>query len=235
MAFDLPGWVARADAVGLSVYTNSGYADFGHSSVKATVNFLALAKELGKEVFVLESGCEAPNVVLDPHELEFFGTVALKLHPRTFIYEFFKETFDEQYPSNPGKIVTAHGEIRQPALTALQDLFRRIESADVELEPPALYASFDPMAGRENLHAGEVAAALYDLASEIPIRWIPKGVEVAMRPGVPVINLDDSIFPANAELSRLLQSIPPPAEPETAERAAWRREVVKVLCSSANR
>src|SRR5713226_5515735 len=35
-AFDLPGWVARADAVGLSVYTNSGYDDFGHSSVKAT-------------------------------------------------------------------------------------------------------------------------------------------------------------------------------------------------------
>jgi hypothetical protein len=234
MAFDLPGWVARADAVGLSVYTNNGYDDFGHSSVKATVNFLALAKELGKDVFVLESGCEAPNVVLDPREVEFFGTAALKLHPRTYIYEFLKETFDEQYPSNPGKLVTAQGDVRQPALTTLQDLFRRIESTDAQLEPPALYAVFDPLAARENLHAGEISAALYDLASEVPIRWIPKGVRMAMRPGVPVIGPDGSVSPANARLSELLQAIPEPAEPETAERAAWRGEVVGVLRHGAS-
>jgi hypothetical protein len=230
VAFDLPGWVARADAVGLSVYTNSGYDDFGHSSVKAMVNFLALSREMGKDVFVLESGCEAPNVVLDPQELEFFGTVALKLHPRTFIYEWLKDEFNEQYSSNPGKLVTAQGEVRQPALQAFQDLFRRIESADVELEPPALYASFDPMAGRENLHAGEVTAALYDIAENVPIRWIPKGAQMAMRPGVPVINPDGSVSPANKRLSGLLESIPPV---DTKERERWREQVVDLLRPNA--
>ena len=226
MAFDLPGWVARADAVGLSVYTNNGYDDFGHSSVKATVNFLALAKELGKDVFVLESGCEAPNVVLDPREVEFFGTAALKLHPRTYIYEWLKDEFNEPYASNPGKLVTAQGEIRQPALAALQDLFRRIESTDAQLEPPALYAIFDSMAARENLHAGEVTAALYDIAEDLPIRWIPKSVPMAMRPGVPVINPDGSVWPPNERLSRLLASIPPA---DTKERERWREEILDLF------
>ena len=229
-AFDLPGWVARADAVGLSVYTNSGYDDFGHSSVKATVNFLALAKELGKDVFVLESGCEAPNVVLDPRELEFLGTVALKLHPRTFIYEWLKDEFNEEYPSNPGKLVTAQGEIRHPALQALQDLFRRIESTDVDLEPPALYAVFDPMAARENLHAGEVALALYDLAEDLPIRWIPKGIRMPMQSGVPVINPDGEVSPEKEHLSMLLRSIP---LVDTRERERWREEFVGLFQSGA--
>jgi hypothetical protein len=43
-AFDLPGWIARADAVGLSLYTNSGFPDFGHRSVKAIINLAALAR-----------------------------------------------------------------------------------------------------------------------------------------------------------------------------------------------
>jgi hypothetical protein len=208
------------------VYTNNGYDDFGHSSVKATVNFLALAKELGKDVFVLESGCEAPNVVLDPREVEFFGTAALKLHPRTYIYEWLKDEFNEPYASNPGKLVTAQGEIRQPALAALQDLFRRIESTDAQLEPPALYAIFDSMAARENLHAGEVTAALYDIAEDLPIRWIPKSVPMAMRPGVPVINPDGSVSPPNERLSRLLASIPPA---DTKERERWREEILDLF------
>src|SRR5262249_28534093 len=78
-AFDLPDWITRADAVGLSVYTNSGYPDMAHAVVTATVNLAALARDLGKDVFVLEGGCEEPNVVLDPRELLFFGTVARKL------------------------------------------------------------------------------------------------------------------------------------------------------------
>jgi hypothetical protein len=226
-ALDLPGWVARADAVGLSVYTNNGYPDYGHRSVKSTANFLGLAKEMGKDVFVLESGIEAPNVVLNPEELEFFGTAALKLHPRTYIYEFFKETFDETYPSNPGN-VTARGEIRQDAFLTLRDLFRRIESADVKLEEPALYARFDPMVGRNNLAAGEVSAALYDLASEVPIRWIPQGVHIAVHPGVPVVLPDGSVSAGNEQLALKLKAIP---RADTAERDRWCREVAHLLQS----
>ena len=229
-ALDLPGWVARADAIGLSVYTNNGYSDYGHRSVKSTVNFLALAREMGKAVFVLESGTEAPNVILPPEEVEFFGTAALKLHPRTFIYEFFKETFDETYPSNPGKIVSAQGEIREDALNTLRGLFRRIESADVNLEEPALYAQFDPLASRNNSHAGDVSAALYDLASEVPIRWIPKGVNIREHPGVPTVLPDGSVS-GNESLARYLESIP---RAETPERDRWREEAAYLLRLHAN-
>jgi len=52
-AFDMPGWMARADAVGLSLYSNSGYPDFGHASTVATVRLANVARDLGHDVFVL--------------------------------------------------------------------------------------------------------------------------------------------------------------------------------------
>jgi len=225
-AFDLPGWVARADAIGLSVYTNSGYDDFGHGPVRAMVNFLVLAKDLGKDVFVLESGSETPNVTLDPAELRFFGAVALKLRPRTYIYEWLKDEFNEPYPSNPGKVVAPNGEIRQDAFQALRELFLQIESSNSELEPPKFYAQFDPAAARENPHAGEVTAALFDLAADVSIRWIPKAAAFPLKPGVPVISAGGMVSPGNDPLSRLLASIP---RADTKERERWRRDVMQLL------
>lgn len=106
-AFDVPNWIAMADAVGVSLYTNSGYPDMGHRSILATVNILAVAGDMGKSVFVLEGGNEAPNVTLDPRELAFFGSVAGKLMPQTYVYEFLKDKFNEKYAQNPGKLVTS--------------------------------------------------------------------------------------------------------------------------------
>jgi hypothetical protein len=225
-AFDLPGWVVRADAIGLSVYTNSGYDDFGHSSVRAMVNFLGLAKDLAKDVFVLESGSETPNVTLDPAELGFFGTAALKLRPRTYIYEWLKDEFNEPYSSNPGKVVAPNGEIRQDAFQALRDLFLQIETSNSELEPPEFYAQFDPAAARENPHAGEVSAALFDLAADVSIRWVPRAAASPPKPGVPVISPEGVISPENNRLSRLLASIP---RADTKERERWRRDVMQLL------
>jgi hypothetical protein len=230
-AFDLPGWVERADAVGLSLYSNSGYPDFGHRSIQATVNLAALARDLGKEVFVLEGGYEAPNVVLDPGELEFFGTVALKLRPRTYIYEFLKDRFNESYASNPGKLVTADGMIRQPAFDALRNLFKRIEAFHPEDEVPALYVRWDSMAARADLQAGARYAALYDLAADLPVRWIPRGASVTLRADVPVVNPDGSITPSDERLSALLRSIPPV---EAKERGPWREAVISLLRRSAH-
>jgi hypothetical protein len=229
-AFDVPGWVARADAIGLSVYTNSGYDDFGHNSVRAMVNFLAVARDLGKEVFVLECGSETPNVTLDPKELAFFGSAALKLRPRTYIYEWLKDEFNEPYSSNPGKVVAPNGEIRQEALRALRELFRQIEDSTAELEAPRFYAASDPEAARDNLHAGEVSGALYDLTADISIRWIPKGVHFTLIPGVPVISPEGLVSPANDKLSALLASIP---RADTKERENWRREVIELLRPAA--
>jgi hypothetical protein len=225
-AFDLPGWMDMADGLGMSIYTNSGFPDMGHASIVATLNLVAVARDLGKDVFVLEGGNEAPNVTLDPVQLAFFGTVALPLVPRTYVYEFLKDKFDEEYASNPGKVVDSDGRIRQPAFNALRKLFRQLESSPAVPERPMLYFLSNAMAARGNSRAGEINGALFDLASSIPIRWIPKGREAVMQPGIPALRTDGSISPANETLSRLFTSIPPVG---TQARTAWRREVLKAF------
>ena len=232
MAFDIPGWIARADAVGLSIYTSSGFPDFAHAPIKSMVNMLALAADLDKDFFIMESGCEAPNIVLDPGELEFIGTVALSLRPRIFIYEFLKDKFNETYPSNPGKLVDAGGNIREPAFKALSALFSRIKSSRADPVPPALYVLFDPLAARGNMRLGEINAALYEISSSLPIRWVPKGSGVSMTPGVPVMHTDGSITPPNRTLSRLFQSVPPV---DSERRGLWRMELIGALHSAFKR
>jgi hypothetical protein len=66
-AFDLPGWVAMADAVALSIYTNSGFRDMGHGSIRATINLAAVALDLQRSVYVLEGGTDGlPQRVEEP-------------------------------------------------------------------------------------------------------------------------------------------------------------------------
>ncbi|MBI5593378.1 MAG: beta-galactosidase [Deltaproteobacteria bacterium] len=225
-AFDVPGWIAMADALGVSLYTNNGYPDMGHRSILATVNFLAVARDMGKSVFVLEGGNEAPNVTLDPVELAFFGSVAGKLTPKTYVYEFLKDKFNEKYTQNPGKVVTAGGTIRPKAFSALSKLFTDIESRSISPETPALYACFDSLSSRGNAQAGSRYAALFDLAAFIPVRWIPKGHESLMRPGIPVLNSDGMVSPVNDELSRLMSNVP---GLDSEERAGWRKDVLKAI------
>jgi hypothetical protein len=225
-AFDLPAWIAMADAVGVSLYTNNGFADMGHGSILATVNLLALAGDMRKSVFVLEGGNEAPNVTLDPVELAFYGLVARKLAPKTYIYEYLKDKFNEKYAQNPGKVVTADGRIRPKAFNALRKLFADIESHPVAPETPVLYACFDALSARGNTQAGIRYAALFDLAAFIPIRWIPKGHESLMHPGIPVLNPDGTVTPANDVLSRLMSSIP---GIDSEARAGWRQAVLKAI------
>ncbi len=225
-AFDVPGWIDMADALGISLYTNNGYPDMGHGSILATLNLLAVAGDMGKSVFVLEGGNEAPNVTLDPVELAFFGSVAGKLMPKTYVYEFLKDKFNEKFAQNPGKVVTADGRIRPRAFNALRELFTDIESHPILPETPALYARFDSLSARGNAQAGIRYAALFDLAAFIPIRWIPKGHESLMRPGIPVLNPDGTVSPVNDALSHLLSRIP---EIDSGERAGWRRDVLKAI------
>jgi hypothetical protein len=230
-AFDIPGWIAMADAVGLSLYTNSGFPDFGHASVRATVNLAALACDLHKDVFVLEGGSEAPNVILDSGELEFYGAVARKLNPKTYIYEFIKEQYDNSFATNPGTLVTSKGRIRRPAFQALQKLFVEISADKTSPDPPAIYYIFDAAAARANPQIGIINAALYDIASDIAVRWVPKGSESIMRPGVPVLTADGKVSPENAQLARLMRTVP---DVDAAERESWRRAVLEAIRKQAS-
>jgi hypothetical protein len=230
-AFDIPGWIAMADAVGLSLYTNSGYPDFGHASVQSMVNLAALARDMHKEVFVLEGGTEAPNVILDPGELRFFGTVARKLNPKTYIYEFLKDQYDEEYESNPGKLVTSKGRIRRPAFKALQKLFVEIAADKTVPDPPAMYYVSDARAARGNRQIGILNAALYDIASDVALRWAPKGSGLTIPPGTPVLTSDGKVTPENARLAQLLRDVP---DADAEARAPWRKAVIEAIRNVAS-
>jgi hypothetical protein len=225
-AFDVPGWIAIADAVGLSLYTNSGYEDFGHASVQAMVNLAALARDLYKDVFVLEGGSEAPNVILDKGELQFYGAVARKLNPKTYIYEFIKDQYDTPYESNPGTLVTSKGKIRRPAFQALQKLFVELSADKTPPEPPAIYYISDSLAARGNPQIGFLNAALYDIASDAAVRWMPKGSESTMHPGVWILTSGGNVSPENAQLSQLMRNIP---EVDAEGRETWRRAVLEAI------
>jgi len=227
VAFDLPGWIANADAVGLSVYTHDGYKDQGRATLQATVQLLALAKDMGKEAYVLEGGCEAPNVVVAPELLAIFGSAAQPLAPRTYIYEYLKDKFDEAYATNPGKLVTGDGKIRPEAFEALKTLFQGMEaSSPPGLPAPRLCLEVDLDTCRRNPHFGKLNAALFDLASELPLRWFPKGVEVAAYAGIPTVHSDGRITNGSPELEALLVTIP---EIGTLERQAWARRMIALL------
>jgi hypothetical protein len=169
-ALDVVGWIAHADAVGLSLYTNSGYSDYGHSSVLATVRLLGTARDLGKPVFVLEGGCEAPNVVLREPEVTFFSTAAVPLAPRVWIYEFLKDKYDEEYADNPGKLVGADGRVRPEAARELASAFATIRANRPPPEEPRLAVSVEPMDARESRDLAQAMLAMYRLASVSLIR-----------------------------------------------------------------
>jgi hypothetical protein len=225
-AFDFPGWISMADALGMSIYTNNGFPDMGHANIVSTLRMVALARDLHKGVFVLEGGNEAPNVTLDPVQMDFFGSAARNLQPRTYIYEFLKDKFAEEYDSNPGKLVAADGTVRKPAFDALKQLFKDIRSRSAIPEKPAVYFVFDARASRGNGEAGELNAAMYDLASSVAVRWIPKVYEKIIRPGTPVVRSDGTVSSADEAFSRLMSRVPGIDSPD---RAAWRGKVVEIL------
>jgi len=91
---------------------------------------------------------------------------------------------------------------------------------------PALYVCFDSLSARGNAQAGIRYVALFDLAAFMPIRWIPKGQESLMRPGIPFLDPDGTVTPANDALTRLLSVIP---GIDSQERAHWRRDVLNAI------
>jgi hypothetical protein len=223
-AFDLAGWIARADAVGLSLYTNSGYPDFGHASVMATVRLLALARDMGKDIFVLEGGCEAPNVVLNEIELRFFASAAASLTPKVWIYEFLKDKFDEKYRSNPGKLVRANGGLRPAAVRLLRSLFVELGTRPVMKETPMLVAIVDPAAAREDAALARASLALFELATAVPVRWATVETMRTLPGNVPRVRLVCPLEPD--AITRALLSAP---EPATEARKEWLNQLVAML------
>jgi hypothetical protein len=120
VALDIFDWMRRADALGLSAYTNCEYPDWGHASVRAMVGFLRLGELLGKATFVLESGAECQGAVLDRNELRFLSDTVRPLAPTAVIYEFLKTSYDERFATSEGKLLGADFRPRVDAVAAVQ-------------------------------------------------------------------------------------------------------------------
>jgi hypothetical protein len=125
VALDIFDWMRRADALGLSAYTNCEYPDWGHASVRAMVGFLRLGKLLRKPILVLESGAECHGAVLDPDELRFISDAVPGLAPTAVIYEFLKTSYDEGFATSEGKLLGPDFRPREAAVAAVQEALRR--------------------------------------------------------------------------------------------------------------
>jgi hypothetical protein len=170
-ALDIFDWMTRADALGLSAYTNCEYPDLGHASVEAMVNDLRLGTLLRKPVYVLEGGSECDGAVLDPGELRFFATVAAPLAPASLIYEFLKVSYAEAFATSAGKLLGADWKPRPDAVAAVRAALAEGKAA--RGDGSTTYV-LDDLAGLPD-DAGLLAerARLARLAMERPLTFVP--------------------------------------------------------------
>ncbi|HBD08494.1 MAG TPA: hypothetical protein DCZ69_09550, partial [Syntrophobacteraceae bacterium] len=170
-AFDLPAWVAQADAVGISLYTHAGYPDWGHDANTSTVRLLMSARDSGKSTFIMESGCEAPRVTLRSHELSFVTKLGLLLDPIGYIYEYFR--YERDGKVDPGMMVRPNGDPHQPGFNRVSAEMRAIPDQRSPIDVPCFVYLSAPLTARSNVMAGLVNRAVYHLAGYLPCRMLP--------------------------------------------------------------
>jgi len=170
-ALDIFDWMTRADALGLSAYTNCGYPDGGQASLAAMVAFLRLGPLVGTRVWVLEGGNECDGAVLDREGLRFFATVAAPLRPASVIYEFLKVTYAEHFATAAGKMISAAG---TPNLAAVAAVRAALEEAKAPVSAGATAYVLDDLAGDpEDGDALAQRRSLARLALERPLTFVP--------------------------------------------------------------
>jgi hypothetical protein len=199
-ALDIFDWMARADALGLSLYTNCEYPDWGHASDAAMVNFLRLGRLLGKRVFILEGGNECDGAVLNGTELGFFRDQARHLAPAAVIYEFLRETYYESAPHRGGKLLSQTWKENSDALALVTAALA--EAASPAPPRPVVYVADDPAALADDPAALEVRKALIAAALRTPIVFVPVNVIDALPSGSTLIMPS----PPAPALARRLQS-----------------------------
>lgn len=170
-AFDLPSWVAQADAVGISLYTHAGYPDWGHAANKSTMRLLLSARDSGKPAFIMESGCEAPRVTLRSHELSFVTSMGLLLDPIGYIYEYFRYERDGRV--DPGMMVLPNGDPHQPGFARVSAELRSMPDKGKAVDNPCFIYLSAPLTARGSMVAGLVNRAVYHLAGYLPCRLLP--------------------------------------------------------------
>ncbi len=201
-ALDVFDWISRADALGLSLYTNAEYDDKGHASDKAMVHFLQLAHMMNKKIFILESGYEDNGAVCDNEELDFFVSQASELHPESVIYEFLKMSYDETFPNNSGKIIDQSWNIRKETVEKLIGAFDRIKTGSVSNSAP-IYIYDDPNGLKNSENELNIRKMMINMAYDKPIVFIPQNA-IQFLPRGSMLNIPKSSL--SKSLLRMLKS-----------------------------
>ena len=184
-ALDIFDWMTRADALGLSAYTNCEYPDRGHASVVAMVDFLRLGALLGAPVWVLEGGSECDGAVLDRGELRFFAAVAAPLRPASVIYEFLKMSYAEHFSTSAGKMMAVSGVPRPLAVAAVREALQLAKTATPA--GPTTYVLDDLTALPEDADLLAARRRLARLAVRRPLTFVPPGALPALPPGTTLV------------------------------------------------
>jgi hypothetical protein len=189
VALDIFDWMRRADALGLSAYTNCEYPDWGHASVGAMAAFLRLAPLLGKPVFVLESGTECDGAVLAPGELGFLASTVRVLAPQTFIYEFLKTSYDEGFRTSAGKLLGPDFRPRAAAVAAVREALH--EAREPGLPVPTAYVLDDLVGLPDDAAVLALRARLAIVALRRSLTFVPEA-EAARLPSGAVLFVPDA-------------------------------------------
>ncbi len=185
VALDIFDWMRRADALGLSAYTNCEYPDWGHASVTAMVSFLRLGPLLGKPVFVLEGGAECDGAVLDNGELRFFATVARSLAPSSIIYEFLKTSYAERFGTSAGKLLGPDFRARPAALVAVREALAAGKQSAARRETVFV---LDDLAGLpENAPLLATRKELTRVAMRQPLTFVPEQALAGLPSGATLV------------------------------------------------
>jgi hypothetical protein len=129
VALDIFSWMQMADALGLSLYTNREYNDWGHASDNAMIHFIYLAVLQKKPIYIMEGGSENNGAVLIPTELDFFANAGRILKPESYIYEFIKAPYYAQFLNYTGYIISHKGKVNKNIQLTIK---KALENAKLE-------------------------------------------------------------------------------------------------------
>jgi hypothetical protein len=201
-ALDVSDWMTRADALGLSVYTDCGYPDRGRASVRAMVSYLRLGPLLGKPVYVLEGGSECHGAVLDRDELRFFATAAGALAPASVIYEFLKVGYADRAATSAGKVIGRDWKARPRALAEVIRAFG--EAKGSRAEGPTVLVLDDVAGLAADRELGRARLLLAREAMRRSLTFVPPGALPRLPPGSTVVAPTPALLAAYRERLRAL-------------------------------
>jgi hypothetical protein len=169
---DIYSWMQAADALGLSLYTNVLYQDWGHASDKAMVNAMYLGVMQNKHIFVMEGGNENDGAVFIPEELNFYSDTARVLKPESYIYEFIKTPFYICFKHREGYILDCSGKINNTALAAVK---AALENAKTEATMAGeIYVYDDPQSLSLDNDDLDTQKQLQNIALENTLVYVPR-------------------------------------------------------------